>query len=221
MRRNLRFWTRYTWESMGVELSITAILTVIAAFGAEGLELARFAAVVPFFLCISAIFGMVMINSGSQTLYVPLLLSMGETRRNVLLGFHYYRALIIAVTLGLCALVWLLIPGEVSSAGLRSIPTILCVLLFASAVGSIMGTIFVKWKWAGTALIVILCGGMGGIMGMTGATAANGGFDYAATLELVGFLIKFPWWLALAAAVALALDLVFQWLLLRRREVRL
>ena len=221
MKRNVKFWTRFTWENMAVELAITGILAVIAVFGAEGLDLARFVVTVPFFLCIAAIFGMVLINTGTQGLYIPLLVSMGETRRNVLLGFHYFRALVIAVTLALCALVWLAVPGEVSSAGLRSIPTILCALVLASAVGSIMGTVFTRWKWLGTILIIILCGGMGGIVGMTGATAANGGFGYADTLELVSFLIRFPWWLALAAAVALVLDVGFHWLLLRRQEVRL
>ena len=176
---------------------------------------------VPYLLCIAAIFGMILINSGTQSLYIPLLVSMGETRRNVLMGFHYFRALVIAVTLALCALIWLAVPGEVSSAGLRSLPTILCALVLASAVGSIMGTVFVKWRWAGMVLIIILCGGMGGVIGITGATAANGGFSYADTLEIVMFLVKFPWWLALAAAAALVLDVAFHWLLLRRQEVRL
>ena len=221
MKRNLKFWTRFTWENMGVELSITAILAVMTVFGGEGLDLARFVVTVPYLLCIAAIFGMIMINSGTQSLYIPLLVSMGETRRNVLMGFHYFRALVIAVTLGLCALIWLAVPGEVSSAGLRSLPTILCALVLASAVGSIMGTVFVKWRWAGMVLIIILCGGMGGVIGITGATAANGGFSYADTLEIVMFLVKFPWWLALAAAAALVLDVAFHWLLLRRQEVRL
>lgn len=221
MKRNVKFWTRYTWENMEVNLAIAAILGVLTIFGAEGLDFGRFATVVPYFLCIAAIFGTMLINTGSQTLYVPLLLSMGETRRNVLLGFHYFRALIIAVTLALCALIWLLVPGEVSAIGLRSLPTILCVLIFASSVGSILGTLFVKWKWLGTIVMIVLCGGMGGVIGMTGATAANGGFNYASTVELAAYLVKFPWWLAVAAAAALVLDLVFQGLLLRRREVRL
>ena len=118
MKRNLKFWTRFTWENMGVELSITAILAVMTVFGGEGLDLARFVVTVPYLLCIAAIFGMILINSGTQSLYIPLLVSMGETRRNVLMGFHYFRALVIAVTLGLCALIWLAVPGEVSSAGL-------------------------------------------------------------------------------------------------------
>lgn len=221
MRRNVKFWTNYTWETMGVDLAIACVLAVIAVFGAEHLDVSLLASVVPYFLCLAALFGMMLINTGSQSLYVPLLLSMGETRRNVLLGFHYYRVLILAVTLGISALIWLLVPGEVSETGLRSLPTILCVLMIAASLGSILGTIFVRWKWAGTLLIILLCGGMGGVVGMTGAAAANGGLNAADTLELAAYLERLPWQLVLAALGALALDVAFQWLLLRRQEVKL
>lgn len=220
MKRNLKFWTRYTWESAEVVLGAAAVLAVISLFSAEGLDFSTFAAVMPYYLCVAAIFVMMMLNSGSQTVYVPLLLSMGETRRNVLLGFHYYRLLIIAATLALCSAVWLLMPGEVSSVGLRSIPTLLCVLLIASALGSIMGTIFVKWKWAGTVLIILLCGVAGGAMGFAGASSNQ--FLVAARLAgVLSHLETLPWWLVAAVPVFLALDVAFQWLLLRRQEVKL
>lgn len=220
MKRNLKFWTRYTWESMGVDLALMAVLAVITLFSSEGLELGMFASIMPYYLCIAAAFGMLMINTGSQCLYVPLLLSMGETRRNVLLGFHYYRTLIISVTLTLCALIWLLIPGETSSAGLRSIPTILCVLVASSSFGSIIGTLFTKWKWLAVVIIIVLCGGAGGAAGFMGVAAADNILVEKA-LEMAAHLEALPWWLAAAAVIALALDVVFQWMLLRHQEVRL
>ena len=220
MKRNLKFWTRYTWETASAILGLAVIFAVLTAFGAEGLELGLFASVVPYYLCASAVFIMLMINTGSQVLYVPLLLSMGELRRNVLLGFHYYRALIIAVTTALCALIWLLIPGEISSIGLRSIPTILCVLVLAASVGSIMGTVFVKWKWLSFILIIVVCGGAGGVMGLAGVKAAEG-FSLGDTAKLASYLLTLPWWLAAAMLALLAADIVFQWLLLRRQEVKL
>lgn len=220
MKRNLRFWTRYTFESAEATLVCTAGLAVIALFGAEGLDFSTFATVMPYFLLISAIFMMLMINTGCQTLYVPLLLSMGETRRNVLLGFHYYRALVITVTMAACALIWLLAPGEVSAIGLRSIPTLLCILLIASAVGSIMGTVFVKWRWLGMIVIILLCGVAGGTVGFAGV-AASDGLSIAKTADIVAHLIRLPWWLLAAATVSLGADILFQWLLLRRQEVKL
>ena len=220
MKRNLKFWTRYTWESIGADMLLMVILAAVALFSAEGLDMRLFASVMPYFLCIGSIMGMVLINMSAHTLYVPLLLSMGETRRNVLLGFHYYRTLIIAVTAALCALIWLLIPGDVSATGLRSLPTLLCSLILASSFGSILGTVFVKWKWLGMVIIVIFCGGFGGAIGASGVAIAKG-VAFSATLELTQYLVHLPWWLILAAAALFVLDLMFQRTILRRLEVRL
>lgn len=218
MKRNLRFWTRYTWECTGVVLCVTVVLAALCAFSEENLDVRTFATATPYFLCVSTVFCILMGNSGTHTLYVPLLLSMGETRKNVLAGFLYFRGLIIAVTTALCALIWLAAPGEASAVGLRSIPTILCVLLTCSNLGSIMGTLFVKWKWAGMIMIIIICGVEGGLVGFA---SAAGGVLLTNALELAVYLAATPWWLAAAAAVSLGLDLGFQWLLLRRREVKL
>lgn len=218
MKRNLRFWTRYTWECTGVVLCITVVLAALCAFSEENLDVRTFATATPYFLCVSTVFCILMGNSGTHTLYVPLLLSMGETRKNVLAGFLYFRGLIIAVTTALCALIWLAAPGEASAVGLRSIPTILCVLVTCSNLGSIMGTLFVKWKWAGMIVIIIICGVGGGLVGFA---SAAGGVLLTNALELAVYLAATPWWLAAVAAVSLGLDLGFQWLLLRRREVKL
>ena len=208
MKRNLRFWTRYTWECTGLVLCVTVVLAALCAFSEENLDVRTFATATPYFLCVSTVFCILMGNSGTHTLYVPLLLSMGETRKNVLAGFLYFRGLIIAVTTALCALIWLAAPGEASAVGLRSIPTILCVLLTCSNLGSIMGTLFVKWKWAGMIVIIIICGVGGGLVGFA---SAAGGVLLTNALELAVYLAATPWWL----------DLGFQWLLLRRREVKL
>ena len=199
-------------------LCVTVVLAALCAFSEENLDVRTFATATPYFLCVSTVFCILMGNSGTHTLYVPLLLSMGETRKNVLAGFLYFRGLIIAVTTALCALIWLAAPGEASAVGLRSIPTILCVLLTCSNLGSIMGTLFVKWKWAGMIVIIIICGVGGGLVGFA---SAAGGVLLTNALELAVYLAATPWWLAAVAAVSLGLDLGFQWLLLRRREVKL
>lgn len=220
MKRNLRFWTRFTGESAGGELVVVAVLLAITTLGADRLQLEIVASVVPYFLCAASVLCMIMINLSCHVLYIPLLLSMGETRRNIFFGFHYYRALIIAVTLAVCSVIWALVPCDVSSIGLRSIPTLLAVLIAASAVSSIMGTLFTKWKWVSMILIVLICGGMGGCFGFL----FSGGAEELLTADiskLVSLFLSLPWWLALAAAVLFLLDMGFQWLLLRRQEVRL
>ena len=175
MKRNLRFWTRYTWESTYVEWAVVAVLAVLTALGADQMQFQLLASLIPYYLFISAVLCIIMLNYGSQTLYIPLLISMGETRRNILLGFHYYRCLIIAATVALSALLWALVPCEMSSIGLRSIPTILTVLVIASALGSLMGTIYAKCKWLSIAIVVLICGSMGGM----------GGFLFSGGLSLI------------------------------------
>ena len=219
MRRNLRFWARYTWEGMQVVVLVLAILLVLSAVGASRLELAALATSAPAYLLLAAGMTIIMLNYSAQALYTPLLLSMGETRRNIFLGYHFYRALIIAVAVGLSALIWALVPGEIARLGLRNIPSILAILVIVSALGGIIGTLYAKWRGAATVMLVVVFGILGGVGGFS---FAGGGEDVA---QLVGraasFLAEFPWWLMLAAAGILALDVCFQWLLLRRQEARL
>lgn len=219
MKRNLRFWTRYTWEGMQTVLIVLAIFLVLSAIGASRLELTTLAATVPAYLLLAAGLTTILLNYGTQVVYIPLLISMGETRRNLFLGYHFYRVLIIAVAVGLSALIWALVPGELSRLGLSNIPAILALLVTSASLGSIMGTIYFKWKWAATILLVVvfgICGGIGGF------SIAGGGEDVA---QLIGkgaaMLAEFPWWVALGAAAALGADAAFHWVLLRKQEVKL
>jgi len=219
MKRNLRFWTRYTWESSCTQLGLVALLACITLVGAEGLDWTLFAAVIPYYLVVAAVFSMILINYSCQLLYVPLLISMGEPRRNIFFGFHYYRVLIISVTVLLCALIWALAPGAVSSAGLRSIPAILTLLVISSSMGSLMGTAFSRWRWLSVLVMMLVAGGFGGLMGYTAMDGIE--LETASTLRIVSILEKLPWWLAAVAAALLVVDVVFHWALLRRQEVKL
>lgn len=219
MKRNLRFWTRYTWEGMQTVLIVLAVLLVLSAIGASRLELTTLAATVPAYLLLAAGLTTILLNYGTQVVYIPLLISMGETRRNLFLGYHFYRVLIIAVAVGLSALIWALVPGEISRLGLSNIPAILALLVTSASLGSIMGTIYFKWRWAATILLVVVFGACGGVGGFS---IAGGGEDVA---QLIGkgaaMLAEFPWWVALGAAAALGADAAFHWVLLRKQEVKL
>lgn len=219
MKRNLRFWTWYTWEGIQAVVLVLVILLAASAVGASHLELSALAALAPAYLLLAAGMCIIMLNYGTQVVYIPLLISLGETRRNIFLGYHYYRVLIIAVAMGVSALVWALVPGAVSSLGLRNIPSILAILVITSALGSMMGTVYAKWKWAATVLLVLVFGAFGGVGGYS---IAGGGEDVAGLIgKGAQALTAFPWWLGLAALLSLAADMAFQWLLLRRQEVKL
>lgn len=226
MRRNLRFWTRFTWENVELELIIVAVFLVIGAvtgdyIWANGVSgLTDFAALAPFYLIIAAVLCVMMISPGCQTLYIPLLIANGEPRKNIFWGFQYHRFLLIAVTSAVSALVWSLVPSEISDACLSCLPMIILGLVISSSLGNLLGSVYVKWKWAGVVVMVLLFGMCGGLVGWLGST---GGLEMAGvSLFVLGLAtMSLPWQTAAVAAVLLAVDLGVQWLLLRRREVKL
>lgn len=226
MRRNLRFWTRFTWENVEAELIIVAVFLVIGAVTGDyiwsdgGSGLADFAALAPFYLIISAVLCVMMISPGCQTLYIPLLIANGEPRKNIFWGFQYHRFLLIAVTSAVSALVWSLVPSEISDACLSCLPMIVLGLVISSSLGNLLGSMYVKWKWAGVVVMVLLFGMCGGLVGWMGST---GGFEITGmSLFVLGMATYAPsWQMTAAAAALLAVDLGIQWLLLRRREVKL
>lgn len=217
MRRNVRFWSRYTWENMEVMLIAMGIVLAIPLLNANQLVLMDFLYVMPYYLFLCAGFGTFLVNQGSQVLYIPLLLSMGETRRNAFWGFQCCRAAVIAVTLALGAAIWGVLPN-VSGRELSSIPTFAVLLMIASSVGSLTGTLFIKIRWLGTFIIIGICGFLGGCIG---------GFIFSSSDNLlkiakIGTVFEtLPWELALTAAVMLAVDLGFHWSVLQKQEVRL
>lgn len=219
MKRSLRFWTRFAGECLGMDLVITVILLVLTAGGADDLGLQTLGATLPLYLCVANMLLLLMLSTGVQALYIPLLLGMGETRRNSLLGFQCFRAMVIALTLALCALVWLLVPGQ--AAALGNLPGLLCLMVAVAGLSNIIGSLFMRWKWVGVALLVVISGGVGGMVGVLGGSAREG-FEMTAILaEVAQGLQGYNVWLALGAVALLALDVGTHWLLLRRAEVKL
>lgn len=218
MKRNLKFWTRHTWASIGLDMVMVAIFSAIAVLTNNGIDWSLFVSAVPLFLIIAAIFGMIIINSSTQMLYTPLLLSMGETRRNVFFGSCYFRVLVIGMTTALCGLIWLITPSEISTTGLGSLLNIFLVLMSASSIGNFVGTLYVKWKWVGVMLLALV-GGVGGALG--GFLASSGlVIEKLGVLKAASFLQDMPRWIALVAFGLFAADLFFHWMLLRRQEVK-
>jgi len=223
MKRNLRFWTRYVWESAEVDLVLVAILVVLTLLGATSSPWEQLAGVLPYYLFLAGTMCMFLCNVGVQSVYLPLLLSMGETRKNVFWGFQYGRLLTIVSVGVLSLLLWLLIPGEASAAGLQSMPSLLLFSAAISCLGNILGTLQTKCKWVSIVFIVILCGGLGGVVGGVFVNLGKNGLDQLMEFFtwLSAALASPPWWLVLATAILLAIDLVFHWLLLRRQEVKI
>jgi hypothetical protein len=203
---------------LGIVLAVILVDGLLSLLTVESAQLLALATALSYHLVVVASFVIVVINASCHLAYIPLLLSFGETRKNIFLGFHYFRLLIILATIILCALVWALVPGELSAAGLRSIPIIAVALVFFSSLGSIIGTICVKSRLAGGILLGIfggICGGVSGTVLLNNSTQGA-----AQMVQSVLSSLNWPLVLTVTAAVFL-INVIFQWLLLRRQEVKL
>ena len=228
MRRNLRFWSRYTWESMEAELIAMGAFVLISAVSSDPLWTkgmsgqsgwTDYLALAPFYLIVAAVICIMILGPGSQTLYIPLLISNGEPRKNIFWGYQFHRLLLVAATSVIAGLTWLLIPSEISDACLSCLPMIVTGLVICSSAGNLLGSAYVKWKWFGMVAMVLffgVCGGLGGWLVSTGGLKIP-----AVSLLTLGLTTIIPTGqMAALAAALLAVDLGVQWLLLRRREVK-
>ncbi|MDE7243835.1 MAG: hypothetical protein K2O18_07655, partial [Oscillospiraceae bacterium] len=140
--------------------------------------------------------------------------------KNVFWGLQYHRFLMIAATSLICAAVWLLVPGEISDAGRQCLPVIVTCLLIISSFGNLMGAAYVRWKWLGILVILLLSGGFGCLISWLILSEGFNLSDLLGTAENL-YGLSLPWQIAAVAVILLALDLAVLWLTLRRREVKL
>ena len=211
MNGSRRFWAHRIWESICVELMVAAVFLVVTLMRNWGMDGALLLSAVPIHLISSAAISIFIINLSTQSLYSPLLLAMGQTRRHVFLGSCCHRMGFLGVTLILCGVFLLWHPGEISAVGWRNLGIM---LMAASSAGNIFGGLYYKWRWVG-AIGMILFGGTFGVIGSW--------LFHQKPVDVVGIsgiLHKLPGWIILAVVFLLMVDLILHWLLLRRQEVK-
>lgn len=216
MKRNIRFWGRYSAEGMIMVFCILAAIEGSSLLFGHGFEtFASFLSELRMLLLIFATVILFFLNNSAQTLYIPLLLSHGETRKTVFIGHTLTKLAICVITVILLAALALL-SGE--DGAMRVLPTQMLILLIFSAFGGILGILLVKCKWIGTLIFLLACGGFGMTIGLL--------FAFSGRAETLIRILQevaqcFPWWLCAVTAVFVLTDLCCQWAVLRRAAVKL
>ena len=213
--RGLRFWMRYFLETLGVGLLVGLFFLVLMGFGAEGDAMEAVLFCIPYYITLGCALSIMIVAFSTHILYIPLVLSMGSTRREAYWGFLLYRLASAAFPMLISLIVWLIMPGDIARDGLQVLPMMALVLLSMIHFGSLAGLAYQKLKILGIILLMVICGGVGGI-----ASLLINGFN----LDLSGILgaMSQVWvigvlvWLILAA-----MDLLATYLALRSREVKL
>lgn len=212
MSRNLRYWSRFTLQNLATTLIFVAFGLVLIVGGAESLEIESFQ-----FLSIMALFGslfsIVAFGCGVVTLYLPLLVSMGETRRATFWGYHYYMVLTMVVGTATWALLSILtgIPNW-----WNGLPTVVILHLLVSGFGGLIGILYARFKWVGILMIALLSGGVAGITSYTmiRTIMREGTFVLNLRLSLSG-------WMLLGGLALIAVEAVVCWFHFRRISVKL
>ena len=217
MVRGIRFWGRYTLETLAGGLIVALALLVLSGVGAGADSLPLILAGLPYYMAMGSALSILMVCYSTHLLYIPLVLSMGSTRREAFAGFLLFRVGAVVLPLLLSLVLWLLLPGQGAQAGLSQLPAVALPLLFAATLGSLMGLAYRRLKMLGIVLIMLLAAAVGAgtslvfLEGMTADTFSS--LFSAVDAALVPSLAV---WAVLAAA-----DLLTLHFSLRRREVRL
>ena len=157
MSRNLRYWSRFTLQNLMVA-ALFVVLTLVMTVSTEdltGLSL------LPGMALMGMLFSFLVFGCGVVVLYLPLLVSLGETRRNVALGYHYY--LFLTALLGTALWAVLSLAAGAGQEVLSGVPVVLAIQVIVAMAGSLVGIIYARYKWIGVAMIALLAGGTAGI----------------------------------------------------------
>lgn len=216
--RGTRFWLRYYLETMGIGFGVGAVMLLLNGLGVGREVLSGVLASTPYYIAIGCALAIMMVCFSTHILYIPLVLSMGSTRREAYLGFLLYRVASALTPLLAAVLIWLPLPGEIAESGRTLLPIIGLMLLFAVNAGSLMGAVYQKLRILGLVLLVIVCGAVGGCVGLLMSMDEAGGTLFSRIFNMMDqwTVIGFVLWILVAAA-----DLIVTYLLLRRREVKL
>lgn len=185
--KSLKFWGESFLEGIGISAACAAVLAVIQvgrgdfSEGIVGLAL-EVLSLYPYYLFLAGVFVMLMEVIGYFQAVFSILVSMNATRKSVARGITGSVGATILGLIIMAAVIWMLVPGDISEAGLKLLPLLTGILCIMTAVFLIFGGVSVKWGKTGKIIMTIFCVCMGAIAGFT--FAMNG------DPELVELLMK-------------------------------
>lgn len=161
----LRFWLKTGLQTSGIVIGGTVLYGSMMFIQSSYTTWQDVLMVIPVFFLLFGGMMMTAMLIGVYKLGLPLVLSFGSTRNEVLLGLQVARLLPIVLTTALLVLLTAL-SGENAFLPLWAVvPTALGIYLAFAALGSILGVVITRYgKFAGvaTAVFIILCGFGGG-----------------------------------------------------------
>ncbi len=215
--RSLRFWGENWLETMGISLGAALVLMLFWGFGKSYENMQEMAAMYGYYLIAAGGFIVFLVGVTYYQTYFSLLVSMNATRKQVARDILInVAAMILGVTV-LAALVWTVVPGELSEKGLELLPLLGGVLFIAAAFCVALGTIIAKWGKVGMIIFAVVCVLIGGC---AGSSVAFLGGEILETLEKIKISESIFRIVAAAGVLLYAAAGIFSVTATRKTEVR-
>lgn len=215
MRETIRYWLLTLWQTVQVALWAVLFIGVIFLARVDFSQGGISSYLLPAVITTSAALSQMLCGPGMHILYMPVQLALGETRRNILVGYLAGLVLYALAPAVLCALLLALSPAVPNRLALAL--GLLLVQLLSGAASNLLGVIYARWKLIGCFII--------------GAVSAciGGGFVSIGMLDLFSDRLSLAFLgrgsvlagMAVAVAALLALGGLLTALRLRRLEVKL
>lgn len=215
MRETIRYWLLFLWQTAKIALWAVLFIGIIFLARVDFSRMSLSPYLLPTIITASAALPQLICGPGAYTLYMPLQLALGETRRNVFWGYLTSILVYALPPAGVCGALLALSPSVPNRLGLTL--GLLLVQLLSGAFSSILGVLYAKFK-------IIACF----IIGVVSA-CAGGGFVTINMLNIFSDKLSLSFLgqgdvltvLAVTAAVLLLAGAVLTGLRLRRLEVKL
>lgn len=225
--RTLSFWGRSCMEGLGLSLAGGAILLVFMAFGQgffeSGDNIAFLLSLSPYYLLVSGGFCVLAMTIGYFQVYFPVLLSMNAIRKHIALGIFLFETGMIAALILLCALVWTVVPGDVSQSGMKILPLLCGLLLTGAAFGTILGAVIARWGKIGVLIFIGFMFVLGGIGGAFAALLCFTNVEFLLHFSQTAGNMEFRFiWIILAVGIILyAASGPISYLIAKKAEARI
>lgn len=218
----VKFWGKNTLDNLGISLGAGLIMLLFVGVGYTKFSDTTVAetagtllSLYPYYMAMAGLFAVSMISISYYQTYFPILVSLNGTRKSVLLGVQASLLGTIAGLLFLSALIWKLVPGDISRDGFRLLPLLAGALLMGTGVTEALGAVIARWGRIGMFLLagvfLILGAGCGILCAVFG--------DFSKGLQAINMLnAKF---VLAAGGAGYLLSVGFVMAVTRKLEVRI
>lgn len=169
--RHFRYWGKNWLIFVGMAAAAALVLILVAGLrysdasdmgGMIMMELSLF----PYYLFVGGLFVLMIVTVNYFQIYFSVLLSMNCTRRAIAGGIVLTNLAVILTISGISAMIWYLLPGDISASAAPLLPLLTGVLLIECAVVMVIGITILRWGKVGKIILVVLGMVTGGFCGM-------------------------------------------------------